>query len=126
LPQPGRTGKHDLYMKSRSLPSWRDFGDVGAWCTFSKKPAAVGIARSSELSGPLARAGSQYDMAGGTARPSQLKNHRPSTALLQLGRAGRRYGSVLCGLLPLCARPVYGEPVQCSGVSLPSLSSPPA
>jgi hypothetical protein len=30
----------------------------------------------------------------------KTNNHRPSTPLLQIGRARRRVGSVLCGLRP--------------------------
>jgi hypothetical protein len=41
------------------------------------------------------------DMAGDTAQTHHSTNHRPSTSLLQLGRAGRRVGSVLYGFRPL-------------------------
>jgi len=67
------------------------FGDAGVLCTFSNIPAAAvaGIARSSQLSSK----GSQ------AVRPAQhTANHRPST----LGRAGRRVGSFLYGIRPLC------------------------
>ncbi len=47
----------------------------------------------------------QYDMAlaGVFVRPyySTSTTHRPSIPLLQLGRAGRRVGSILCGLFLL-------------------------
>ncbi len=66
-----------LYKDCRPLPSSRDFGHVGVLCTFSSIPAAAaGIARSLQLqlSSSLSGQGIQYDMAGGTARPTQYKS----------------------------------------------------
>ncbi len=84
------------------LPSLLDFGDVGAFsvlCTFSNISAA-GIVRTSQLSSPLpGRAVRNFDiMTGGGACPSCYKSLplHPSP-FLQLGRAGRRVGSVPCG-----------------------------
>ncbi len=66
-------------------------------CTFRKIPAAAGIARSSQLSSSSPGQAVQYDLAGGTARPSQ---YSPSISL-QLVRAGRRFGSAIYGLRAL-------------------------
>jgi hypothetical protein len=80
--------------------SLRDFVDCRILCTFSKIPAAAGIARSSQLSSPLPRQTVQYDLAGATARPSSPLY--PSPPVSQ-GRAPCWVGS-LCGLRALWRR----------------------
>ncbi len=80
-----------LYMECRPVPSLRVFGHVVVLCTFKNIPAAAvaGIARRSQLNSSL---------AGQVVRPAhQSTNNRPPTTLLQLGRAGRRAGSVYLG-----------------------------
>jgi hypothetical protein len=95
-----------LYKDWRPLPSSRDFGDVGVLCTFNSIPSAAaeaaGIAKSLQLSSSLSRQGIQYDMAGGTARPTQYKSSplhsSPSASAGQdavLGRFSTAFG--LCG-----------------------------
>ncbi len=73
------------------------FGDVGGLCTLGnvQAAAAAGIARSSQLMQPLART------TGGTQPFHHSTNHRLSSTLLQLGRAGHFIASVPYGLRPL-------------------------
>jgi hypothetical protein len=90
------------------LPSWRDFGDVGVLCTFSKTryQPAVTLARIIKKIAAEQLLGS----AGGTEHTSTSRqavrpanhstNYRPPPPP-QLDRAGCLVGSFLYGLWPL-------------------------
>ena len=106
-----------LYMECRPLPSLCHFANVGVLSTFSdiSAAAAAGFARSSQLSSPY---------AGQAVRPAHHStNHRFSSPLLQLGRAGRPFWVNSLRLQPLwlganlCADPARisetGEKCSC-------------
>ncbi len=103
-------------------PSLCNNSDVGVLCTFSNMvaaAAAAGIARSSQLHSPLSGQAVQYTRWQGVyGPPITVRIIIHPTPFLQLGRAGRRVGSLLYVLRPLW--------VQLTHVPLPpaALSTP--